>query len=107
MMKNWMIAGLMGATALTGIAPLAATAAEQDRTESRWNDRRTAPPRAEAGEPARQRGETLEQMRKSVDLSAERQQFAGDSALLKLVFGMYVQGSGIAAAYQELTTAEK
>lgn len=56
---------------------------------------------------ARQRGETLEQMRKSVDLSAERQQFAGDSALLKLVFGMYVQGSGVAAAYQELTTAAK
>lgn len=57
MMKNWMIAGLMGATVLTGIAPLAATAAEQDRSESRWNDRRTAPPRAQADEPARQRGE--------------------------------------------------
>jgi len=73
MMKNWMIAGLMGATALTGIAPLAATAAEQDRTESRWNDRRTAPPRAEAGEPARQRGETRTGWRNnSVQVRPER-----------------------------------
>lgn len=55
----------------------------------------------------KQRGETLEQMRKSVDLSAQRQQFAGDSALLNLIFGMYVQSSGIAAAYQELATPAK
>lgn len=55
----------------------------------------------------KQRGETLEQMRKSVDLSTQQQQFAGDSALLKLVFGMYVQSSGIAAAYQELETPAK
>ena len=53
---------------------------------------------------AKARGETLEQAQKSVDLSAQRQRFAGESALLKLVFGMYVQGSGVPAAYKELTT---
>ena len=54
---------------------------------------------------AKQRGETLEQLRKSVDLSVHRQQLAGDSALLKLIFGMYVQSSGVAAAFQELQPA--
>ncbi len=52
---------------------------------------------------AKVRGETLEQTQKSVDLSVQRQRFAGESALLKLVFGMYVQGSGVPAAYQEAT----
>ncbi|QGX38380.1 MBL fold metallo-hydrolase [Permianibacter aggregans] len=52
---------------------------------------------------AKQKGETLEQAKESVDLSAFRQQFAGDSALLKLIFSMYVQGSGIPAAYNEPT----
>ncbi len=55
---------------------------------------------------AKQRGETLEQARKAVDLSVHRQQFAGDSALLKLIFGMYVQSSGIAAAYQEAVSQQ-
>ncbi|MFZ5844703.1 MAG: MBL fold metallo-hydrolase [Pseudomonadota bacterium] len=53
---------------------------------------------------AKARGETLEQAQKSVDLSAQKQRFAGESALLKLVFDMYVQGSGVAAAYQEAAT---
>jgi len=52
---------------------------------------------------AKQRGETLEQAQKSVDLAAFLQQFAGDSALLKLIFNMYVQGSGIPAAYREVS----
>lgn len=57
MMKHWMIAGLMGASVLTGVAPSASAAAEQDRTESRWNDRRTDAPRAETTGPVRQRSE--------------------------------------------------
>lgn len=54
MMKQWMIAGLMGATVLSGVAPSAAAAAEQDRTEGRWNDWRN---RARQPEAARERGE--------------------------------------------------
>ncbi|HEX4911961.1 MAG TPA: MBL fold metallo-hydrolase [Permianibacter sp.] len=53
------------------------------------------------------RGETLEQVQKSVDLSVHKQRFAGESALLKLVFGMYVQGSGVPAAYKELEAESK
>ena len=48
------------------------------------------------------RSETLEQVQKLVDLVAHKQRFVGESALLKLVFGMYVQGSGVPAAYKEL-----
>lgn len=51
---------------------------------------------------AKERGETLEQAYKSIDLTALRQPFVGDSTLLKLIFNMYVKSSGIAAAYQEL-----
>jgi len=57
MMKHWMIAGLMGATVLTGVAPSASAAAEQDRTENRWRDRGDAAPRASSEGSVRLRGE--------------------------------------------------
>jgi cyclase len=47
------------------------------------------------------RGETLEQARKSVDLSEFRRAFAGDSALRQFAFDNYVIGPGIAVAYRE------
>ncbi|NQD37582.1 MBL fold metallo-hydrolase [Permianibacter sp. IMCC34836] len=56
---------------------------------------------------AKARGETLEQAAKSVDLSALRQPFVGDSILLKIIFNMYVKSSGIAAAYQEAAAPVK
>ena len=49
------------------------------------------------------RGETLEQARKSVDLSEFRKRFAGDSAVRKVEFDNYVAAPSIAAAYRELT----
>jgi len=48
------------------------------------------------------RGETLEQARKSVDLSDFRRRFAGDSAVRKVEFDNYVAQPSIAAAYREL-----
>lgn len=49
------------------------------------------------------RGETLEQARKSVKLDEFRRQFAGESPVRKLLFGQYVAGPGVAAAYREAT----
>lgn len=47
------------------------------------------------------RGETLEQARKSVDLEAFRQAFAGDSRQRSFIFRSYVAGPAIAAAYEQ------
>jgi len=47
------------------------------------------------------RGETLDQARKSVNLDELRKQFAGDSAVRKVLFNMYVAGPAIAAAFRE------
>ncbi len=47
------------------------------------------------------RGETLEQARKSVDLSELRKAIAGDSALRQFAFDNYVAGPGIAVAHRE------
>jgi cyclase len=47
------------------------------------------------------RGETLEQARKSVDLSEFRQAIAGDSQLRRLGFDNYVADPGVAVAYRE------
>lgn len=47
------------------------------------------------------RGETLEQARKSVNLTEFRQQLAGDSPVRKLLFGNYVAFPAVAAAYEE------
>ena len=47
------------------------------------------------------RGETLEQARKSVDLSEFRKAIAGDSQLRKLGFDNYVADPGVAVAYRE------
>ncbi len=52
------------------------------------------------------RGETLEQARKSVDLSEFRTAMAGDSKLRKLLFDMYVAGPGVMRAYQQATGKE-
>lgn len=49
------------------------------------------------------RGETLEQARKSVDLSEFRKTLAGDSKLRDLLFKMYVAGPGVMRAYQQAT----
>ena len=50
------------------------------------------------------RGETLEQARKSVNLTEFRQALAGDSMLKRILFGDYVSGAGVAAAFREATT---
>jgi len=48
------------------------------------------------------RGETLEQMRKSVDLETFRKIFAGESQHKSFVFKNYVTLPAIAAAYKQL-----
>ena len=52
------------------------------------------------------RGETLEQARKSVNLTEFRRLLAGDSMLKQILFGDYVSGAGIAAAHREATAKE-
>ena len=47
------------------------------------------------------RGETLEQARKSVNLSDFKQRLAGESPVRKLLFDNYVAGPAIGAAYTE------
>ena len=47
------------------------------------------------------KGETLEQARKSVDLSEFRRAIAGDSALRQFAFDNYVAGPGVAVAHRE------
>jgi cyclase len=49
------------------------------------------------------RGETLEQARKSVNLTEFRSLLAGDSPLKRILFGDYVSGAGVAAAFREAT----
>ncbi|MBL8204811.1 MAG: MBL fold metallo-hydrolase [Blastocatellia bacterium] len=50
------------------------------------------------------RGETLEQTRKSVNLTEFRKLFVGDSMMRRILFGDYVSGAGVAAAHREATT---
>jgi glyoxylase-like metal-dependent hydrolase (beta-lactamase superfamily II) len=47
------------------------------------------------------KGETLEQVLKSVDLSEFRRAIAGDSALRQFAFDNYVAGPGVAVAHRE------
>jgi cyclase len=54
-------------------------------------------------EMAVRRGETLEQVRKSVNLEEFRKQFVGESRVRKISFNMYVAGPAIAAAFREAT----
>jgi cyclase len=54
-------------------------------------------------EAAAKRGETLEQMRQSVDLEAFRNLFAGDSQHKSLIFKNYVTLPAVAAAYRQVT----
>ena len=53
------------------------------------------------------RGETLAQARRSVDLSAFRREFAGDSKLLALLFDNYVAGPAVARAHEAATSAAR
>ncbi len=50
-----------------------------------------------------ERGETLEQVRKSLDLEPFRELFAGGSPVRGAIFEAFVAGSGVAAAYREAT----
>jgi hypothetical protein len=49
------------------------------------------------------RGESLEQMRASVDLEPFRKRFAGDSQHKSLIFKNYVTLPAVAAAYKQLS----
>ena len=49
------------------------------------------------------RGETLEQVRKSVNLDELRKLFVGDSRVRRDIFDSYVLGAGVAAAYADAT----
>lgn len=51
------------------------------------------------------RGETLEQIHKTIDLARWRDRFAGDSRVRRFAFGMYVAGPAVDAAYR--AAAEK
>jgi glyoxylase-like metal-dependent hydrolase (beta-lactamase superfamily II) len=50
------------------------------------------------------RGETLEQVRKSVKLDEFRKQFAGESLVRRILFNTYVTGPAVAAAFRESST---
>jgi hypothetical protein len=54
---------------------------------------------------AKARGETLEQVRKSTDLSAFKQSFAADSKLYRFLFDMYVTGPAVTSAFNGTTAA--
>jgi cyclase len=47
------------------------------------------------------RGETLEQTRKGMNLDEFEKLFAGDSRMRKDIFGSYVMGAGVAAAFSD------
>jgi hypothetical protein len=46
------------------------------------------------------RGSTLEEVRRSVDLTAWRDRFAGQSQLKRFLFANYVTGPAVASAYR-------
>ncbi|HUL74858.1 MAG TPA: MBL fold metallo-hydrolase [Vicinamibacterales bacterium] len=52
------------------------------------------------------RGETLPQVRKSVNLDELKRQFAGTSQNLGFIFDNYVTSSGVAAAYKDATAGK-
>lgn len=52
------------------------------------------------------RGETLAQVRKSVNLEEFRKQFVGDSRVRRDIFDSYVLGAGLAAAYTDATVKQ-
>ena len=52
------------------------------------------------------RGETIEQVRKSVNLDEFRKAFVGDSRVRRDIFDSYVLGAGIAAAYAGATAKQ-
>jgi glyoxylase-like metal-dependent hydrolase (beta-lactamase superfamily II) len=52
------------------------------------------------------RGETLEQVRKGVNLDEFRKQFVGDSRVRRDIFDSYVLGAGLAAAYADATAKQ-
>jgi cyclase len=52
------------------------------------------------------RGESLEQLRKSVNLDELRKLFVGDSRVRRDIFDSYVLGAGLAAAYADATAKQ-
>lgn len=52
------------------------------------------------------RGETIEQVRKSVNLDEFRKLFVGDSRMRRDIFDSYVLGAGLAAAYADATAKQ-
>src|SRR3954468_7667054 len=52
------------------------------------------------------RGLTLEQLRKSVSLTEFEKLFVGDSRVRRDIFGSYVMGAGIAAAFSDATAKQ-
>jgi hypothetical protein len=53
------------------------------------------------------RGYTLEQARKEVNLSEFEKLLIGDSRMRRDIFGSYVRGAGIAAAFSDASAAKK
>jgi hypothetical protein len=49
------------------------------------------------------RGETLEQVRKSADLTELRKIFAGDSKVRNTLFSVYVVGPAVESAFHDAT----
>jgi hypothetical protein len=52
------------------------------------------------------RGETLEQTRKSVNLDEFQKMFVGASRMRRDIFGSYVMGAGLAAAFSDATAKD-
>ena len=52
------------------------------------------------------RGETLEQIQKSIQMDDWRQKFAGDSTLRRVIFRNYLVGPAVIAAFREATTKQ-
>jgi cyclase len=50
------------------------------------------------------RGETLEQTRKGINLGEFQKLFVGDSRMRRDIFGSYVMGAGVAAAFSDATS---
>lgn len=53
------------------------------------------------------RGDDLDQTRRSIDLKSFRQQFAGESRVRNMVFNSYVIGSGVEAAFLDVTAKKQ
>lgn len=50
------------------------------------------------------RGETLEQVRRSVNLDEMRKEFAGESKVRNTLFNVYVAGPAVESAFNDATS---